>query len=417
MRKLSLLILTVPALAAAAPLAQDPNSASGGGLEVVAQRAEKLLRAAQSFQDWEQHSTYIMDAVSRIYDRNGWDSESDYFSLDLMGEIEALPPWDVYGRFGTFLDRVGERYLLTDAQRESLQNLVVRGATEVFTKHSDRIMTYAIDAIQTRAAGEPFTPEQVARWAALSEPVFHDMRRTMREGSEEFMRVLEPEQRELLREDMHAADRRLDVVQRGFPAWKRGEWDPAQWGLDADPIQNPGAAELEDGGVAAGAIAEAPAEPPPPPARAPRVAGGGPATPPPTPGAGPVERESASRPAKAVKAIELDDVGRFIAAFVRKYQLNDEQAQRAQLYGDDTRHRLAAVAARFERVAAGDSATEQARARRRGDVRTLFEALQRRLERLPTRAQRRSALDVELPLPADLVPAVGEQRGGKRQKP
>ena len=36
------------------------------------------------------------------------------------------------------------------------------------------MLQYSLEAIRTRAAGEPFTPEQVARWVTLARPVMED---------------------------------------------------------------------------------------------------------------------------------------------------------------------------------------------------------------------------------------------------
>lgn len=414
MPRLCLIVAALPVIAWADPRPQDPNSAQPGQISAVAQKAEKLLRASESFKNWDREAENVIDAAERVYELNGWDTEADYFSLDLFREISQLPPWDVYGRFGVFLDRVGDRYVLTDDQRETLQNLVVNGATEIFSKHSDRILSYAMEAIETRASGRPFTQDQVARWAALSEPVFQDMRRVLDKGGGEFLSQLEPEQRELVREDMQATDRRLDTVQRGYAAWKRGEWDPAQWGLDGDPIQDPHGVAIPDRSrrVSRGAAGEI--EPPPEPPGGSELPPGReeqPGTPPDAPPAPEKARTPGTTP-------ELDAVGRFVEAFIRKYQLNDEQAQRAHLYGDDVRKRIDAVEARYTRVASaktGDEAKQGAQQRRVGDLKTLFEMLQRRLERLPTRAQRREALSVELPLPPEISPGkpVGQTRGEK----
>ena len=106
----------------------------------------------------------------------------------------------------------GDRYVLNEKQERLLRRIMLRENNALFARHSDRIMGYALEAMQTRAAGEPFTPEQVQRWVELAEPVFQDGRRSIVKAAGEFEAVLEPEQKELLQADLNAANGVVHVI-------------------------------------------------------------------------------------------------------------------------------------------------------------------------------------------------------------
>jgi len=366
------------------------------------QQAARLIGATRQLGDWNEHYGYIMDAVERVYDRNGWTSESDLFSLELLGEVSAIPPWDVRRRFDALTARLAERYVLDEDQTASMRHLLVRESADMFRQHAGRIMQYGLELIQTRAAGEPFTAEQVARWAELARPVFVDSRRRMTEIAREFMEQLEPEQRELVQRDLEAANRRMDAVEKMGDRWARGEWDPRDWGLEEDPIQNGTRAAGGEGPDSAAAAAEQAAGGQ---ARSPRPARGGGAPPSEPPvGEGPAVEEtvqpSKQRGQKPTAGPDSDGWARYVRAFIARYDLNAEQQQKAWLIYRDADERRAAVRKRFDRRVADvrvagnadeDKVIREQVEQRERDLGRLFEQLKQRLERLPTRSQRKAA--------------------------
>lgn len=359
--------------------AQPPQPSRGGRMRALQEKALRLIRATEQLSNWDEHYEYMLDATERVFERNTWDSESDLFSLELVREVGAIPPWDTMARFDKALEMVGDRYLLDETQTASLRNHAIRINIDLFSRHSDRIMEYALEAVQTRAAGEPFTPEQVAHWTALAEPVFQDARRSVDAAAKDFMEELDPEQRELVQRDLDAGNRRMADVERMSQRWKRGEWDPHDWGMEQDPIQNPGG--QAPAAVAAGVV----------PARSEQ-------------GAARAEPRPAERPPLTKKPEDDHPWAKHVRAFIRKYHLNDEQQQRAWLFYRDSRERDELFHRRYERHMealrgkAGTSESERTRAalrdrteKHRLEVERLFNRLKRRLERLPTRAQRKDA--------------------------
>ena len=388
-------------LSQTAALGQDPNrpeqegeGVPAGRMRALQEKAMKLIRGTRELGNWDEQYEYMIDATERVFERAGWDGESDLFSLEMIREVDSIPPWAMRERYDKVLEMVGDRYLLDEGQLASLENHFTRVNIELFSQHSDRIMQYALEAIQTRAAGEPFTSEQVARWVTLAEPVFKDARRKMNESAKQFTEELDVEQRELFDRDLNAANRRMIDIDRMGQKWKRGEWDPHDWGMEDDPIQNraarpPRASEAAEP-AARSDRREVPREPrqPPPPLVA-------------EPEKPPKERTS---PAHRPQRQNEDAWAKYVREFIEKYELNDEQQQRAWLFYQDSKERDEVFERRFARQtkamrAKGEAASdERTRAalrkqteKHRLEKERLFNQLKRRLERLPTRAQRRNA--------------------------
>lgn len=396
--------------------AEDDGEESA--LDRLRQRASQMIDGLRQFDDWETHYQYQINAVEQIYDQNGWDSEPDIFSLELMREVEQIPPWEVRERLDTVFAVVSDRYLLDESQEQMLQRLVFEQNYKLFQKHSGRIMEYAMDAIQTRVSGQPFEPEQVARWTELAEPVFRDSRKSFVETADRFMKVLDPEQQELVQADIHAANRRMDSIETMIDGWKRGEWKASDWGLDNDPIQNPDGASGEgasgqtapggaeagiDGGAAGDEEQMSPAE------RAAlerqrkadqrerdaQAKAEGPLTP--TRDPEDAARNDDGKSGKLGQTAPDDEWARYVRSFIARYALTDDQQQKAWLFYQDAKKRADTTAKRVARVSAesddprAQARLKEARAQVDRDKARLFERMKSRLERLPTRAQRRDA--------------------------
>jgi hypothetical protein len=353
------------------------------------QATQQLLRLLRDKDSSQVAHTMILD-LPRVYARNGWTSEPDQFSLDLIREADALPPWQVEQQFNVLTGRLADRYLLDERQQRVLHDLLEREANTFIGQHVGQVIPVVVEALQTRLAGEPYTPEQVARWTEATMPVVADARRRLQAASAEFMGLLDPQQRELVQTDLDAANRRIDRVQELRETWRRGEWDPADWGLEEDPIQR--------GAVPTG---RAPQEPP---------GQSGARNDAPAPGSGTVAGAEGRRwpRSTASPTDDGDPWARYVRYFIRRYGLDEAQQQRAwvifrsarerrdfheQRYGQriaQCRRELAASGGESLQHRLGELEKTQATMRE-----MIFEEMKRRLERLPTRAQRRTAAESE----------------------
>jgi hypothetical protein len=294
---------------------------------------------------------------------------------------------------------ISDRYGLSPDQEQRLRTVFIKESNEMFREHSGRIMSYAVDAIQTRAAGEPFTPDQVARWVQMAEPVFHASRERMAGIAEQLAPGLSDEQRALMEADLSAMNRRLDDVYVMSQRWAAGEWQPSDWGMEDDPIQN---------GLAAGEPTEPPEEeavvaaddPDERPERRPAQRGGG----------------GVAQPAGDVRVIassgsaDKDDPwAEYVRRFIKKYRLIETQQAKAWKIYRDVKARADQLRQRYgTRISTAEKrisspTDEDARAvvtrlkeKRDEELDKLFTALKERLDRLPTREQRRTAGPEEL---------------------
>lgn len=406
------LILTLAVAAAAA--AQHVETAEDRGEEppksqpTFIENISRMLQAVQTLGPWEQNYEQMMSAVETVFERNGWTSESDQFSLELIRAVEAIPPFQFQERFDTLIGMLSDRYLLDEEQEMLLRRTMIRESTSMMQKHSGRIMQYAMEAIQTRAAGEPFTAEQVARWADLAGPVFEDGRKRVNIVAREFMQNLDEQQLKIAAADLDAANHRMSRIAELREKWAAGKWSAADWGLEHDPIQSAGEAQraaettakaTEAGGEesATGGAAGAPAV-----QKDAAEANG---------------RDTAAKSEKktTTRSEPSDPWARYVAAFIRKYQLDAGQQDRAWSIHDSVKPRVDQLERRYQqRLAAmrGHStvpAEDRAKAeieittRHEAELERLFYQMNRRLERLPSTAQKRNADKSDLPLPIRAV--------------
>lgn len=376
------------------------------------ENVSKMLKAVQSLGPWEENYEQMMGAMETVFDRNGWTSESDQFSLDLIRTVEAIPPLQMQERFDAMVGMLSDRYMLDEQQEQLLRKTLIRESTNMMQKHSGRIMQYALEAIQTRAAGEPFTAEQVARWADLAGPVFEDGRKRVNVVAEEFMQHLDEQQMKIAATDLEAANHRMTRVGELREQWAAGKWSASDWGLDHDPIQTGGRqpAAAEAGEAATGHEAN----------KGERSETGEATGAAATSDNGQPTADKDKKPTKpekntAARGEPTDPWARYVAAFIRKFKLDAGQQDRAWSIHDSVKPRVDQLERRFKQrqasIRSHGSVSAEERAKVENDMTTkhdaemerLFQQMNRRLERLPSSVQKRDAEKGELPLPIRAV--------------
>lgn len=315
---------------------QPPDTAEPGQLR---QGLLALLRQAHQLGPWREHHKLIVEAARSIWQRNGWTSEPDQFARKVLERVSKYPPWQLDERFDALCEALAERYQLDQQQRRRLNQIVVREVWLLFGRHSREVMQIGKEMLRSRLAGRAFTPEQVARWSKLAEPITEDIRRSVDAAAAEFGRSLRPEQRARLQRDLVAYHLRLKRYGVLLKRWAGGQWKPADWGLEHDPIH-----AVQMGVGPAGQVP-------------------------------PAERHE-----QTVGSAGADAWQRYVERFIARYQLEDSQQVTALSILEELRTRAAAC-----RRGSCDRAAVQAAIRR------LFEELKRRLEEIPTSAQRARA--------------------------
>jgi hypothetical protein len=296
-----------------------------------------LLGNARNLGPWGQNQRVIADALESIWRKNGWTTESDQFARKLMERVSEHPPWQLNERFQTFCDLLANRYDLDASQRQELRAIVTRDVWTMFFKHSNMLLRVGKEVLEARVARKPFTGEQAARWSRDLQPLTGDLERTVAGWATELESRAAPGKRELIRQDLSAYRRRLSHSSEMMDKWARGQWRAAEWGLEKDPIQM---------GLAAASTSQ------------------------------PATRDLE----QAVKYRDVsDEWERYVRQFVARYQLDESQQVTARSILTELRSRAAFKLARRQDDA-GNRAAE-----------ALFAELKKRLDTIPTQAQRARA--------------------------
>lgn len=390
-------------------------------------RISKVTALAQQLGDWSVQADLARSAVEKVFQRAGWDSEEDLFAFEMFRAMDSRPPWAMQERLDTFFSLLTGRYQLNDEQRTQLKDLFYRESLALFSQHADAILTYSTEMIEARVAGQPFTPEQVARWSKLAEPVMNDGLERMTRATEELIEDLSPEQQAVVRADLRAADRRLNAVGEMMQEWKQGRWEPSDWGMEEDPIQT--GKELASREGQEPPMSEAASPEQARPSKEAPVAEPKPDTPVVAPQ--PAIRPDRETPAKPVRPEpespearerepdvragvpqpltkkpvergkgESDPWAKYVQAFIDKFRLEDAQRQKAWVCYDQTKDRIELAETKLKSDAgAGQKPGKAALEKHDAELERAFSQLKLRLERLPTRQQRRDAAPGEIPSP------------------
>lgn len=397
-----------------------PRPPRGGPDEAMAGMMRGLFSSFEENIGWENEQINISHAVEQIYQQNGWNSEADSFSLGVIEEVSRIPPWQMRDRLDALSAALADRYALDEDQTTDLRQRLGHEAFGVFRQFGAQILPVAAEALQTRMRGEPFTAEQVQRWSEVGQTINKSMRGRFDDFVGEFQTQLTPEQRALFDVDVQAANRRMDRMDELSAQWRKGEWKPSDWGLQSDPLhadaagQNPPAdrtaqiAAAQDGSADEGAGEDRISPAPEIEQAGKRNASPAGAEP---PIASPQEAGPPRRPSRAAAEAQrrvaaanrpLNDWERYVQDFIARYHLDDAQQTRAWSIYRSAQDRREAQEKRLAlRVGElnGSGRDPEAVTRQRATLDkeharvcdTLFDALKRRLDRLPTSAQRAAA--------------------------
>lgn len=368
----------------------DDPAAPAGEQPPAQPKFREILDESKKLGPWEQNAPLEAEAIGQVFDRNGWNAPEDQFARDLVLRVNRIPPWNQQERQEMFIGALAERYTLSSDQQRRLNRSMQRESLRMTLNHFSQIAPIAMEAVKTRAAGQPFSSEQVARWTTVIRPIAEEGREAIERVSRELARDMNPEQKAALDKDLRALIRRHRTVTQQMVKWENGEWKAEDWGLDRDPIQSgqrqgAASAPAEDSELAA---AKAAAQ------RSLRGGGGG---------AEASGNDNGAAARMAPPAAE-HEWARYVREFAARNEFTNSQrvsAQgilkdmltRAQHWREANRPRIAAVEARIR--ANGDPAgiaklsaeLDQLNA----PLRAMFEELKGRIEALLTAEQRGKA--------------------------
>jgi hypothetical protein len=212
--------------------AQDKPQVSPQDIEQL----NEVQKSADLVGPWDQQYSVIDQATTNVFEKQGWQSEPDQYARTLMQEVGRIPPWKPQERQEAFMNGLQTRYSLTPDQRTSMNSEIQREAMAVTAKHFKELLPMAMEVVKTRAAGEPFTPEQVQRWSKAIKPIMAESMESMQRVTGSLRKTMTPEQQRALDADVNALVKRHRDVEQMVTRWEAGQWNPTDWGLQDDPI-------------------------------------------------------------------------------------------------------------------------------------------------------------------------------------
>lgn len=376
---LTTLMVALPCAVMAQPWSNEPTVPENWPAELTGPKMAAVVEKTQRLGPWEEQARWIASAHEAVWERNGWNSESDIHARQMVSAIEALPPWRMDQRFDAFCKLTAERYHLDDAQQRALRGQIVRESIGFMTRYAPTLLKSADLVLDRRANGQPLDAQTVAEMMKHVKPVLDEFNPEMDRIMDDFAAGLSEEQRETFRRDREAFEKRRDDIRNNFDRWTNGEWSPLEWGMDKDPLY---AAANRPAEVHESPVAE------------------------PTTGAAPYET-----------AWEM-----YVRQFITRYDLDAAQQRAAWAVLHDLQRRAAREWARqlVERPddepandRPGDAAAmaDEVRLRRQREaaIDALYQKLVERLDQIPTRHQRR-LVDADRPAEPAESPSPDEER-------
>lgn len=228
-------VVTCAAFAAAPD--RNGDTAKPSSQEALLSQFSDLMEPLAGF-DWDEEAGRLRRAAETVWQRNGWNEESDIFARDVACEVTAIPPWDVVARLNLLTTRITERYRLTEDAASRFRTSLLGEAGRLLMRHGPVLIEKGREVLAARVRGEPYTPQQVAEWAKLLEPVLADAQVSADRLAEEIQPSLDAKHKLLLDRDRESFQKRTRYVDAMRTRWLEGKWQPTDWGLEADPIQN-----------------------------------------------------------------------------------------------------------------------------------------------------------------------------------
>jgi hypothetical protein len=309
-----------------------------------------IARQAKQLGDWENEYPQFATSIDRVFAQNGWTDEPNEFIRTTMLEVGRIPPWDLNARMDKLVERIAGRYEMTAQQRTEFQRRLTREVGAMAFENAATLFKHAREFVRVRTNNEAFSAEGIARWTKESEGLLTQARTRLEKLSEDMSPTFTPEQRAIQDRDMNAFRKRMARMDEMRARWAAGGWKPEDFGFNPRPAQEPAPLPLPQ---AAPAVADAP-----PP----------------------------------YDAFDETTWERYVRLFIAGYGLDEGQALSALSILDEVQDR----AQNYRRVHGTALAVADV-AQRDADplyapIRALFAELQRRVEPIPTTAQRRAFL-------------------------
>jgi hypothetical protein len=317
-------------------------------------------------------------------------------------EIPTEGFWPTQKMMERIIDRIteqmSEHYQFDDNQLELTRELFKARFPEFLNANRAEIQTLMNQYFEALLDDEPPSVEGVAEWAQRVQPLMAEFNEVCHEVAEGLREYLTDEQQTLLDAEEAAFQTGVTMVQNKLSVWAGGGYDPETEWIHPGPERRQREREeqqrqREAMDEARRQVIEEGASPDAAAAAAAGAAGS----------------EQPEAGAKAAPKPAKDEWAIYTERFIERYQLNDEQKQKAfaflhrhQEERDKYLRRKTDEMGRVTKLLKEAETEEQRQAaleayeRLNGPIERMFEQLKDKLDTLPTRAQRRAAAEAGL---------------------
>ncbi|MCG3139076.1 MAG: hypothetical protein HJJLKODD_02954 [Phycisphaerae bacterium] len=205
-------------------------------MDELGQLDQELEAKVRQLGNWDEQYALIEEVINNVWTDNGWNDEADRVARDAALQISRIPPWEFNRRIDTFYGIIRQRYELTPQQVDQLQKMMMQEMMGMMFKYGSISMQHAGEILDTRLSGQPFTPEQVARWIKEFDPYIEEYQRDVDRLIAKFREQLTPEQQKIFELDAASFRKRFGKIMEMREQWREGLWKPSDWGLQNDPL-------------------------------------------------------------------------------------------------------------------------------------------------------------------------------------
>lgn len=196
----------------------------------------EMLDAVRSLGAWEDQVDWLNDSLENTFQRNGWNSDTDQFAKQVAKKLTQIPPWQISQRLNVLTTELGQRWGLDPDQQTWLKERLFRDSLVLVTRNLPSMSAVIGEIIETRKAGKPFTPEQIARWSSKNSKMRDDLYQAVNTLTSEVGQRVPEEKKDVFLRDFQQINHRIEQIKQMHLAWQAGEWTPQDWGLEGDPI-------------------------------------------------------------------------------------------------------------------------------------------------------------------------------------
>ncbi|TWT45588.1 hypothetical protein RAS1_20160 [Phycisphaerae bacterium RAS1] len=295
-------------------------------------------------------------------------------------------------------DEIGREYGFDEDQIEQTKTALKKHFPQWAESHREDIQDLLMQYFEVLSAGHPPTPGEVAKWASRVLPIANEFGDVFEKTAGDMREYMTDEQRETLEGHLVAFRVGMNFFNNRLHTWVEGGYDPeTEWPFSErfEEAQQRKDAEMQH--AVEEANAQAAAQRAAEEAAAAGEAAGA------TTRAAPAAPARSARPASAASR-PADEWAIYVEAFIRRYDLNEEQQNKARGALRDAQEQRDKYLAdkmpkikRIEKLLNNAETPEQRESakseleRINAPVERYYATLKDRLEDLPTRRQRREA--------------------------